>query len=108
MKTSLKIWVSLLMLFTSIACAFVQNMIFPPTLEPGSSTSIPVINPEPITCTDDDCLQACLSRLEDVLQTRPFDSVENPIYEQQGAEFNLVIYKVDGDQITDPATLYVP
>jgi hypothetical protein len=113
MKTSLKIWIFLLMPITSLACAFVQNMIFPPPQNPAS-TSLPMIspgpndNPEPITCTDDHCLQACLSRLEEVLQTRPLDSIGNPIYEEQGAEFNLVIYQVHGDEITDPATLYVP
>ena len=116
MKTNLKIWVSLFVLITSMACAFVQNMIFPPQPVPESFTFTPIpthlfdpmSDPAPITCTDDSCLRACLDRLEDVLQTRPFDSVGNPIYEEQDAEFNLVIYQVHGDQITDPAALYVP
>jgi len=113
MKTSLEFWILLPLLITSLACAFVQNMIFPPSQSPMSTplpTRLPDLagKPEPITCTDDGCLQACLDRLEEVLQTSPFDSIGNSIYEEQGAEFDLVIYKVNGDQITDPATLYVP
>lgn len=120
MKTILKLCISLLLLFSSLACAFVQNMIFPPQ----DSTEVPPLtipatfastlvptpfeNPEPITCTDDNCLQACLDRLEEVLQTRPFASIGNSIYEAQGAQFNLVIYQVEGDTIADPIQLHVP
>ena len=114
MKTSIKIYISLLLLVTTMACAFLQNMIFPPSPEP--QTSIPLFTPapnslgtvEPIICTDEKCLQACLDRLDNVLQTRPFDPIGNSIYEEQGANFNLVIYQVDGDKIVDPAVLYVP
>jgi hypothetical protein len=125
MKTRVKLCASMLTMISTLACAFVQNMIFPPTqsltntppptLPPTiSSTFSPTLlptpfeNPEPITCTDDNCLQACLDRLEEVLQTRPFDSIGNSIYEEQDAEFNLVIYQVNGDTITDPVVLYVP
>lgn len=120
MKTILKIWISLLLLISSLACAFVQNMMFPPQdstetpplpLPPTFSPTLlptPFENPEPITCTDDSCLQACLDRLEEVLQTRPFASIGNSIYEEQGAQFNLVIYQVNGDTITNPIQLHVP
>ncbi len=125
MKTYLKICVPLLL--TSLACAFVQKMIFPPSptpdhpsspesenTMPAPSTESPasspelINNPEPINCSDDDCLNACLDRLNAVLETRPLDPIGNSIYEEQGAEFNLVVYKVNGDEITDPAVLYVP
>lgn len=114
MKTSLKMAICLLMLLTSMACAFVQNMLWPPEPESSVSTPVPTLlsdpsgDLEPITCTDDHCLQARLDRLEHVLQTRPFDLIGNSIYEEQGAELNLVIYRVNGDEITDPAILYVP
>jgi len=123
MKTSIKLCLSLSITITTIACAFVQNMIFPPSPEPPTSIpplTLPTPTPistsvsssigtiEPILCTDDNCLQACLDRLENVLQTRTFDAIGNSIYEEQGADFNLVIYKVDGDGIVDPAVLYVP
>jgi hypothetical protein len=111
-----------------MACAFVQNMVFPPSPPPeplspplSNPTAIPTIstetpiptaelinNPEPIPCTNDDCLNACLDRLDKVLETRPFAPIGNSIYEEQGAEFNLVIYKVDGDEIIEPTILYVP
>jgi hypothetical protein len=111
-----KIGLTLLILATTMACAFVQNMISPPSPEPQNSISNqistdvpdPLTKDEPIICTDDNCLQACLDRLDEVLETRPFDAIGNSIYEEQGAEFNLVIYQVNGDEIVDPAILYVP
>ena len=131
MTINKKIYIVAFIVLTSLACAFVQNMVFPPspTPEPSSTpssqlssrTAIPTIsvdtpvptpepfdNPEPITCTSDNCLNACLDRLDQVLETRPFAPIGNSIYEEQGAEFNLVIYKVDGDQISEPTILYVP
>jgi hypothetical protein len=111
-----------------MACAFVQNMVFLPSPTPdipspqlSNPTAIPVTptevsiptselvsNPEPITCTNDECLNACLDRLDQVLETRPFAPIGNSIYEEQGASFDLVVYKVKGDEILEPAILYVP
>src|SRR5215217_3965766 len=115
-------------LISTMACAFVQNMVFPPSPTPGFSspqlstptaisltpaevyvpTSEWISNPEPITCTNDKCLNACLDRLDQVLETRPFAPIGNSIYEEQGASFDLVVYKVNGDEILEPAVLYVP
>jgi hypothetical protein len=127
MGSRLKIYISLVILITTMACAFVQNMIFPPSPMPASTaspiventtaapateapvpSSEPINNPEPIVCSNDECLNACLDRLSTVLETSPLDSIGNTIYEEQSAEFNLVIYKVEGDEIVDPAILYVP
>ena len=127
MKKNINLFIALFSWVFMTACAFVWNIAFPqptaaPSLTPFPTTAIPtaippplatptletIDVPEPITCTDDDCLNACLDRLEDVLETNPFDSVENSIYEEQNTDFNLVIYKVNGDQITDPSILYVP
>ncbi len=127
MATNPKLYTVPFVLFITMACAFVQNMIFPPSPtparpaspEPESTTaapptefftpsSEPINNPEPIACSNDECLDACLDRLDTVLEAKPFDSIGNSVYEEQGAEFNLVIYKVNGDEITDPTVLYVP
>src|SRR5215217_1666699 len=115
-------------LISTMACAFVQNMVFPPLPTPGFSspqlstptaisltpaevfvpTSEWISNPEPITCTNDKCLNACLDRLDQVLETRPFAPIGNSIYEEQGASFDLVVYEVKGDEILEPAVLYIP
>src|ERR1044071_658478 len=103
MKTSLKLCSSLLILIVTLACAFVQNMVLPP-----AQTLEPIDTPQPIPCTNDDCLDTCLDRLDKVLETSPFAPIGNSIYEEQGANFNLVIYKVKGDEILEPTVLYVP
>jgi hypothetical protein len=114
MNTRLQILLCLAILSATMACAFVQNMIFPPSpatgtpAQPPTREPVPPGNIQPINCTDDNCLRACLDRLEEVLQTRPFDSIGNSIYEEQGANFNLVVYQVAGDEIVAPAVLYVP
>jgi hypothetical protein len=128
MMTNKKIYILPFILFTTLACAFVQNMIFPPSPTPDipspvlsnptatsmistefpTSTAEVINDPEPITCTNDDCLNVCLDRLDKVLDTRPFAPIGNSIYEEQGANFDLVIYEVDGDEIIEPTILYVP
>jgi hypothetical protein len=130
MTAKLKILITLFVLIAGMGCTFVQNMVFPPPASPtptrpslssevGRRTAIPPIevaspspepfdNPEPIACSDDECLNACLDRLNTVLETKPLESIGNSIYEKEGASFNLVVYKVAGDEIKDPAVLYVP
>ncbi|HJS19316.1 MAG TPA: hypothetical protein VJ785_11260 [Anaerolineales bacterium] len=129
MRKNIAIYIALSVLVFTLACAFVQNMILPPdtpipsplplTPTPTASfTATPeIINtptleikngPEPIACSGNNCLNACLERLDEVLATAPFEAVDNSIYEEQDADFNLVIYQVDGDQIKDPVNLYVP
>lgn len=128
MTTNIKIGTVLLILITTLACAFVQDVVSPPsptpdippsplpspTAKPTLPTEVivpsaePIHNPAPIDCSDDDCLNACLDRLNEVLEASPLDPIGNSIYEEQDTNFNLVIYKVSGDEITDPAVLYVP
>jgi hypothetical protein len=127
MKTYLKLCVPIL--FLSLACAFVQNLVLPPsptpvpppasktpaltkTSAPPTKTAVPLMepidNPEPIDCSDDACLDACLDRLDTVMEAKTPEPIGNAIYEEESAEFDLVIYKVNGNEISDPITLYVP
>jgi hypothetical protein len=107
MKKNIELCIGLSVLIFSISCAFVQNLILPSGDNP---TPVPEFSdePQPITCSDDACLDLCLNRLDEVLETSPFDGIGNSIYEEQNTDFNLVIYQVDGNQISDPAVLYVP
>jgi hypothetical protein len=117
MTTDMKIGAVLAILVTTLACAFVQDLIFPPTSTPQvlpsprdvpASTPEPVDYPEPIDCRDDECLNACLDRLDEVLESSSPDPIGNSIYEAQGANFNLVIYPIEGEEIGKPTVLYVP
>jgi hypothetical protein len=60
----------------------------------------------PIECSDDSCLDACLERINTVMQTQPFDSLDE--YAGLDATFNLVIYPVSNGELGEPVVLYVP
>lgn len=113
MKIYLKLCVPLLLV--TMACAFVQDMIYPPSPTPNiptpSQTPSPTVTTtptvEPPTC-DDDCLSVCLERLDIVLETEPLELIGNDNYEGESTEFDLVTYEVNGDEISDPYIFYVP
>ena len=91
---------SFLLLAVSLACQAVQRVVTPPT--PTMEA-----NPAPIVCNDDSCLDACLSRLNQELASIPLNDVGGD-YAGADANFKLIVYKVNGDQITDPYTSWVP
>jgi hypothetical protein len=61
----------------------------------------------PITCSDEICLDACLTRIDSTLQTHQFEPLGGG-YGNTDAELNLVIYKVENGKLSDPTLLYVP
>lgn len=96
----------------SLAC----NAVIPPTpagtagapsATPPKVTRTPRPAPDPITCTDDSCLNACLKRINQELSTASMEEVGGN-YAGADASFNLVTYKVDGNQISAPDILWVP
>ncbi len=121
MRPYLKLCVPLLI--ASMACAFAENMLFPPSPTPAMRTPSQTPSPsatatlptetytptlKPVTCSDEKCVNDCLDRLNASLETKLSEPVGKAIYEDQGTEFELVIYKVNGDKISDPRLLYVP
>ena len=94
---------SVFLLFVTLACQTVQRVVAP-SAPPPDGTKAP---PTPITCTDDSCLDACLKRINKELAANPLDEVGGD-YAGADANFNLVTYKVDGDQIIEPDILWVP
>jgi hypothetical protein len=113
---------SLFLLAVSLACQTVQRVVSPvvPTASPSVDASAvpldeaspapdvkPRTAPTPIVCTDDSCLNACLSRIEKELAANASEEVGGD-YAGADANFNLVTYKVDGDQILEPDFLWVP
>jgi len=101
MNTKQHILAGVLVLEISLACMFVERLVTDPFAESLS-------NPVSLPSSESSSLQSCLDRLNEVLETRPFAQIGNIIYEELGAEFDLVIYPVDGDEIKDPVILYVP
>ncbi len=120
---------SIFLLAASLACQTVQRVVAPatpaveasPLPEPTLSATVAVteasksapsptvtrVAPTPITCTDDSCLDACLSRINDELSTQPQNEIGGE-YAGTDASFNLVTYTVDDDQILEPDILWVP
>lgn len=70
-------------------------------------TSTPLSIPEPITCVDDSCLNACLQRIEETIPTSSYEALSG-IYAGDNIEFNLVYYKVEDGKLSEPQVLYVP
>jgi hypothetical protein len=100
MNTKKHIIAALFVLGTSLACMFVERLVVDPVMERLPSPTLPA--------SEGGSPQGCLDRLNEALETRPFDPIGNTIYEESSANFDLVIYRVEGDEIKDPVILYVP
>ena len=77
----------------------------PPQATPFTLTPKPTI--QPITCTNVSCLDACLTRINDALETRQFELVGGD-YAGKEANMNLVLYKVENGKLGEPTLLFVP
>ncbi|MBM3126434.1 MAG: hypothetical protein FJZ87_15425 [Chloroflexi bacterium] len=73
----------------------------------ATSTRIPRPAPQPITCVEDACLNACIERIHAVVNTGEFDPIGGS-YAGTGANLNLVIYNVQDGSLGEPTFLYVP
>jgi hypothetical protein len=71
------------------------------------TTSTPGPTPKPITCTDDDCLEACLKRIEKTVSHVEYEPLTGA-YAENEIDLNLVYYEVKDGQLGKPQFLYVP
>ncbi len=78
-----------------------------PTLTPTITATVPPPTPKPLTCNDDDCLDACMDRLKVVLKTQPFTPIDESQADDDSA-ISLMVYKVNGDEITQSSKPDVP
>lgn len=106
------------LVLSSIAC---QTLLSTPTANeipietqpilsseiPAEPTRTPRPTPHPITCSDDSCLNACLTRINETLETRQFDPLGGA-YAGTDANLNLVLYTVENGKLSEPDMLYVP
>jgi len=101
MNSKQPILTAFLVLTTALACMFVEDLAIEPLPSALPEAASPAVreNRSPADCLD---------HLNVALETQPFDQIGNPVYEELGARFDLVIYKVEGDQIKNPIILYVP
>lgn len=102
--------ISFALILASIACQAVLPESPPATELPSASTvARETATPTrvPITCSDDSCLDACLTRINSTLSTHQFESLGGG-YADKTANLNLVIYKVENNKLIEPDNLYVP
>ena len=70
-------------------------------------TRTPRPTPQPITCTDDSCLNACLERINQALPQTSFEPLDDA-YSGNDIDLNLVYYDVKDGQLGEPQFLFVP
>ena len=109
------------LLTVSLACSAAESLVNDtPTPMPSATVTLiptetptPTVTPistldwTPVACEGDDCLEACMSRVDAILQTSPFKTLENEFY-KDATNFDLVAYPVDGDQLGAPDKLWTP
>lgn len=99
--------------FPSIACVTLMGGDFPANAETVTPLSEPPVTiaprsiPHPMTCADDACFNACLKRINDTLETRPFNPLGGE-YAGTEANLNLAVYKVIDGKLGEPDMLYAP
>lgn len=108
---------TLALLFSTLACRAATRLIFPdeaspPTLPAAATLTPPAaettpLTPAPILCTDETCLDACLTRINDTLKTGQSDPLGGE-YADKDANFDLVVYKVEDGKLGSRTVLYVP
>ena len=91
-------------LLSSLACIFFERLV----IDPQNIKPQETIQTTQDSCAGDECLDICLENLENVLETRPFEPLTNEIYVESNANFKLVVYKVEGNEMLEPSNLWVP
>ena len=109
------------LLFATLACRAAASLVLPDTPVPSRAeiTPSPLIvespdntptlrpTPQPITCSDDTCLNTCVERIEETIKPENVDSVGGQ-YAGKDTNLNLVVYKIKDGKLGDPAILFVP
>jgi len=94
---------------TRIATESASTRVNQTATEAGEATYTPTPRPtpRPITCTDDSCLNACLTRINGAL---PESSLADPegIYGGADIDVNIMYYDVRAGQLGPAQKLYVP
>lgn len=73
----------------------------------ATATVIPTLDWTPIPCDGDDCIDACMERVEIIMKNSPFQGAETDFLED-AINYDLAAYPVDGDQLGDMESLWVP
>lgn len=134
MKPTRLILASLALAFSSLACRFAERIVFgEPTPAPTATLTLtptitltPTKGPSPtpsptITRTpvpqqpvgaacqpsDLDCIYACYDRLALVLPEEPIEPLTG-VYGDSAANFELVRYRISGNDIVEPDDLWLP
>lgn len=124
-KTLRQLLLTLGLLAVSLACATAQELLTgtptpvptpsqTPTQAPTATASftptatvVPTRDWTPIPCDGDECIEACMKRVETIMQDSPFEGAETD-FQDDATHYDLASYPVDGDQLGDMESLWVP
>lgn len=112
------------LLAVSLACSTAQTLVNgtptpvpptatgTPTLVPTATstatlTVIPTLDWTPIPCDGEECIEACMERVEIIMQDSPFQGVETD-FRDDATNYDLASYPVDGEEIGEMESLWVP
>ena len=110
MTTKKKVWIVLFIFISSLACAFVQNLVFPqtptvpvPTLSPTSSRPTVAPTTPPPTAVFE---AACPDLLAEILQAATKTTVQSS-RDEKPIHF-LVLYTIKNDKLAQRHDIFVP
>ncbi|NCP87232.1 MAG: hypothetical protein CO094_01130 [Anaerolineae bacterium CG_4_9_14_3_um_filter_57_17] len=113
MKFKPLFFAALLLVFSSLACRFAEQILYDPTATPVPTvtpvptatpippTATPTATPQPTfndTCPDGNCIEACLANVGALSKIAP--SEEHGGF--NNSEYDLVTYTISGDEILNP------
>jgi len=104
MKYSLPILLFTLLVGTSLACRAASRVLFGETPTPRPTptpipTPAPTATPTPESCPEGECIVACVNRLEAIVEPPRQATPQHKLSGED--EYTIMIYQIDGDEITD-------
>lgn len=105
MTNRTKFFIGLLAILISTACSFVEKLVL---FESERFLVEQIYDPLINSCNGDECLSPCMLRLHQVVEERPTTTLQEPFKDYNYAVFDLMIYEVNGDEITNPKKYWAP
>lgn len=112
---------TLSLLTVSLACATAETLVngtptpvptstatlTPTPAETPTATAAPTVDWTPIACEGGDCIDACMARVEAILEISPYKDLTDEV-KSGSTDYELATYPVNGNELGDIETLWAP